>query len=145
MIPEYEIFRDCLREARLRMTPQRKTVLRVFLKTKGHVDIEGLFEAVQKADDSIGIATVYRTMSLLAVCGLARVHTGINGKRVFERLYRQAHHDHLVCTRCSAIIEFEHPMIEKFQREMTARFEFSMQSHRLEICGICSKCKKAKL
>ena len=80
MIQEYEIFRDCLREARLRMTPQRKTVLRVFLKIKGHVNIEGLFEAVQQADDYMGIATVYRAMSLLAACGLGRGHTKGGGK-----------------------------------------------------------------
>jgi Fur family ferric uptake transcriptional regulator len=144
MIRELEIFKDYLRAARLRMTAQRKTVLQTFLKIKGHAEMETVCAAVREADAAIGVATVYRTMSLLAACGLARVHAKTGGKRVFERLYRMAHHDHLVCTRCAEVVEFEHPMIEKLQMQMAARFDFIMQSHRLEIYGICRECKKAK-
>ena len=28
-----------------------------------------------------------------------------------------SHHDHMICTECGKIIEFNHPLIEKFQEE----------------------------
>ncbi|MFQ5449992.1 MAG: Fur family transcriptional regulator [Nitrospinaceae bacterium] len=141
MFQEIEILKDYIRQNNLRWTPQRKTVLEVFLDMEGHVEIEEVFEEVRKNDPTIGIATVYRTMNLLAECGLARDNTSPTGKKNFEKLYRQSHHDHLICIGCGKIVEFEHPLIERYQLEICQRYGFTLNHHRMEILGICPECK----
>jgi Fur family transcriptional regulator, ferric uptake regulator len=112
MFNEFEILRGYLRESDLRFTPQRQTILEVFLESEGHVEADDLFLEIQKIDSSIGIATVYRTLNLFVECGLARQNVLGRGQKSFEKLYRQGHHDHLICLQCRNIVEFEHPLIE---------------------------------
>jgi len=52
------------------------------------------------------------------------------------------HHDHLVCTECEKIIEFNNEELEKVKSGVAQKNRFSMQYHRLEIFGICDDCRK---
>ena len=142
MFNETEILRSYLRENDLRFTPQRQIILEVFLENQGHVEVEDLFVEVQRRDSSIGIATVYRTMNLFVECGLARENSLGVGQKSFEKLYRQSHHDHLICLQCRKIVEFEHPLIEKCQLEISQIHGFTLNQHRMEIYGHCSECQK---
>ncbi|MDA0692948.1 MAG: transcriptional repressor [Nitrospinae bacterium] len=142
MFNEFEILRGYLRESDLRFTPQRQTILEVFLESEGHVEADDLFLEIQKIDSSIGIATVYRTLNLFVECGLARQNVLGRGQKSFEKLYRQGHHDHLICLQCRNIVEFEHPLIEKYQLEICQSHGFTLNQHRMEIYGYCSSCQK---
>jgi len=142
MFNEFEILRSYLRESDLRLTPQRQTILEVFLESEGHVEADDLFLEIQKIDSSIGIATVYRTLNLFVECGLARQNVLGRGQKSFEKLYRQGHHDHLICLQCRNIVEFEHPLIEKYQLEICQSHGFTLNQHRMEIYGYCSSCQK---
>jgi Fur family ferric uptake transcriptional regulator len=144
MFNESEILRSYLRESDLRFTPQRQTILQVFLKSEGHVDVDELFFEIQKIDASIGIATVYRTLNLFVDCGLARKNVLGRGQHSFEKLYRQGHHDHLICLSCRKIVEFEHPLIEKYQLEICQSHGFTLNQHQMEIYGTCSNCQNKR-
>jgi len=112
------------------------------LRNEGHVEVEGLFLEIQEIDSSIGIATVYRTMNLLVECGLARENALSKGHKTFEKQYHQSHHDHLICTQCNKIVEFEHPLIEKYQLEVCQAYGFNLNQHQMEIYGKCPDCQK---
>ncbi len=142
MLEEIEILKGFLRESKLRLTPQRQTILEVFLEYDGHAEVEDLFLIIQERDPTIGIATVYRTMNLLVECGLARENVLSQGQKSFEKLYHQSHHDHLICTQCNKIVEFEHPLIEKYQLEVCRAHGFTLRQHKMEIYGICIDCQK---
>ena len=144
MLSESEILRSYLKESSLRFTPQRQTILDVFLDCEGHVEVEDLFREVQKRDSSIGVATVYRTLNLFVECGLARLNVLGSGQKSFEKLYRRGHHDHLICLHCRKIVEFEHPLIEKYQLEVCQVHGFSLTQHRMEIYGTCSHCQNKR-
>ena len=141
MLNEFDIFIDFLKEHNLRWTPQRKSILKVFLQLEGHVPIDDLHKKIRSEDPTIGIATLYRTMKLLIDSGLAEMHT-FNERTTYERLYQVNHHDHLICKICGKTVEFEHPLIEKYQQEVCERHGFALKSHRMELFGVCSKCKK---
>ena len=145
MFNEFEILRGYLRGSDLRFTPQRQTILEVFLESEGHVEADDLFLEIQKIDSSIGIATVYRTLNLFVECGLARQNVLGRGQKSFEKLYRQGHHDHLICLQCRNIVEFEHPLIEKYQLEICQSHGFTLNQHRMEIYGYCSSCQKNRM
>lgn len=140
MSQEHSVLRDFLKYNNLRMTPQRRTILQVFLETTGHIEVEDIYQKALEIDETIGISTVFRTMNLLTKCGLASENIISNGKRVFEKVFRRGHHDHLVCTECHKVVEFQHPMIEQFQQEVALNHQFDMQSHRMTLYGVCRKC-----
>jgi Fur family ferric uptake transcriptional regulator len=139
---EISILRDYIKQNKLRWTQQRIQVLQGFLNTDGHVCIEELHKNIRNEGHPIGIATIYRTMLLIVECGLAREFISANGTIFFEKLYGQGHHDHLICTVCRKIVEFNHPLIEKYQLEVCRKFNFAMDSHRMNLYGECQACQK---
>jgi Fur family ferric uptake transcriptional regulator len=125
----------------LRSTRQRDIILDIFLSTRQHVSVEDLYLKVKSSNPGIGQATVYRTLKLFAEAGLAREIHLHDGQTRYEHVLAGEHHDHLVCTGCNAIIEFENETIEKLQDEIAARHGFMIRSHKLEIYGLCAACR----
>jgi Fur family ferric uptake transcriptional regulator len=112
-----------------------------FLASDSHLSTEELYLKVRAKNPAIGYATVYRTLKLFAEAGIAReIHFG-DGQSRYEHIAEGEHHDHLVCTRCGSVQEFENETIEKLQQEIAAQFGFLVETHKMELYGICSKCK----
>jgi Fur family ferric uptake transcriptional regulator len=107
----------------------------------GHITSDELFQRVRNEHASIGYTTVYRTMKILCDAGLASERHFDDGMTRYEIAHE--HHDHLVCTRCGKIIEFECAMIENTQNEIAARYGFRVLRHRHELYGHCLECQKA--
>lgn len=118
----------------------RDTVVDAFLATPGHVSVEELTAIVRRRGPAVGYTTVYRTMKLLADCGLAAAHEFGDGQTRYERALEGTHHDHLICTACGAILEFEDHRIEELQEEVARRHGFEVASHRMELYGRCADC-----
>ena len=140
MLDEFDIFKDFLRQQKLRWTPQRKMILNIFLSFDGHVDIESLHKKIRVQDPSLGIATLYRTLKILTDCDLVEAHSFQDGKKSYERKFHVRHHDHLICTHCGKTIEFEHALIEKYQVEICEEYGFTLKSHKMELLGVCGNC-----
>lgn len=128
----------------LRSTRQRDIILDFFLATHQHVSVEELYLKVKAAHPGIGSATVYRTLKLFVEAGLAREVLLHDGQTRYEHVVEGEHHDHLVCTGCNAVIEFENEAIERLQEEIATRHGFYITSHKLEIYGLCARCRGAR-
>lgn len=129
-----------LEDHRLKHTKQREAILDVFLRARGHITGEQIYQTVRETHPNIGFTTVYRTMKLLCEAGLAHERHFEDGVTRYEVAH--AHHDHLVCTRCSKIIEFECTMIEGAQNEIAERYGFRVLRHRHELYGHCRDCRE---
>ncbi|WP_428563138.1 MAG: Fur family transcriptional regulator [Solidesulfovibrio sp. DCME] len=136
------IFSDFVARKKLKMTPQRRRILEVFLAEEGHVTSEELYQKVKQECDSIGQATVYRTLKLLADSGLAKAVEFGDGAMRYEILYGQSHHDHLICEVCGVNVEVVDPSIERLQEEVARRHGFRLTAHKLYLYGICPDCQK---
>ncbi len=101
---------------------------------------EAIFEYVRTRHPNIGYTTVYRTMKLLCDAGLAHERVFEDGVTRYEIPHE--HHDHLICTRCGRIVEFECQMIESAQDQIAARYGFSLLRHKHELYGHCPDCQK---
>lgn len=125
----------------LRSTAQRRLIIDAFFEGSSHMTIEDLLAEVRAREPSIGYATVYRTLKLLAECGVASDrHFGDGPSRYELADEATTHHDHLICTSCKRIIEFEEPRIEAIQDEIAERYGFEVHSHKHEMYGICATC-----
>jgi Fur family ferric uptake transcriptional regulator len=130
-----------LRRAGLKRSRQRDRVVDAFLASAGHVSVEELLELARRRDPAIGHTTVYRTMKLLAECGVASPRRFGDGQTRYERERPGAHHDHLVCEACGSIEEFEDDGIEELQRAVARRHGFVLDGHTLELHGVCARCR----
>lgn len=136
-----EKLRSYLTKNRLKSTSQRNAIIAAFLAMNGrHVTIEELLLAVRKKNANVGYATVYRTLKLLVDAGIATQRHFTEGQSLFE-LTDEHHHDHLICTHCDRIIEFENESIEKMQDKVANEFKFELTGHRMELFGVCEGMK----
>ena len=139
---ELEVFSAYLKEKELKLTAQRALILETFLNRGGHISAEELYQKAKEKQSNVGFATVYRTLKHLTLCGLARELDFGDGRIQYEPEYNRQHHDHMVCTRCGAYIEFLNPKIEELQEQVSRKHGFKTTSHRMQLFGICSKCQK---
>ncbi|MCB9793308.1 MAG: transcriptional repressor [Alphaproteobacteria bacterium] len=122
-----------------RNTRQRDVIVDVFLEegVNRHLSLQELLDLVQVVEPGVGYATVYRTMKMLTDAGVALERRFDEGNARYELAEIGEHHDHLICTRCGQILEFEDPLIERRQREIAKQFGLRIVHHRHEIYGEC--------
>jgi Fur family ferric uptake transcriptional regulator len=128
----------------LKHSRQRNAIVETFYAMGGHVAVDELVARVRERDPRVSVATVYRTMKLLSECGLAAARHFGDGQTRYEAAMRRHHHDHLICTGCGAIVEFESERIEELQDRVARRHGFEVQHHRLEIYGRCAGCRQGE-
>jgi Fur family transcriptional regulator, ferric uptake regulator len=123
----------------LRSTDQRRLIVAEFFAHLGHVSIEELLAKVRAKEPRVGYATVYRTLKMLAECGVAHERKFSDGLTRYEVALADGHHDHLICAECGQITEFEDAEIEELQRRVAERHGFALVEHKLELYGSCIK------
>ncbi len=128
----------------LRSTTQRDKILKIFVDAGQHLSAEELYLRVKEVHPGIGYATVYRTLKLLEEAGLADERRFEDGFTRYEFKAFGHHHDHLICTQCGTILEFENERIEVLQQDVARKNKFMVQSHKLELYGLCARCQKKR-
>lgn len=133
-----ERWREYLQENGLNTTQQRELIVDAFLRCHDHISIDELLARVRKRNKRVGYATVYRTLKLLVDSGLAHQRQFGDGQARFE--VAGEHHDHLICSKCGLILEFEDDEIERLQDKIAQRLGgFKVVRHRHELYGLCPK------
>ncbi|NKE72689.1 Fur family transcriptional regulator [Candidatus Manganitrophus noduliformans] len=140
---EEALLQEHIAKHHLKVTKERSAILRAFIEAERHVTAEELYRMMREKHASIGLATIYRTLNLFCECGLAEQRQFGDGHARYELTYNVNHHDHLVCTQCKKIIEFENMDIEKLQEKVAKAHRFTIYSHKLELYGLCSDCAKS--
>ena len=127
-------FEHQLREAGLRMTQQRRLILRVLAESDDHPDAKGIFTRAFAHDPTLSLSTVYRTMKVLESQGAIERHAFEDGISRYEHA-DQEHHDHLIDVDSGEVIEFSSDAIEELQRRIAAELGYELVRHRLELYG----------
>lgn len=128
------IERLCI-EKGLRMTGQRRVIARVLSEAQDHPDAEELHRRAAAIDPHISIATVYRTVRLLAEAGILERHDFRDGRSRYEEVPDE-HHDHLIDVQTGRVIEFHDDKIEELQRLVAEKLGYRLVDHRLELYGV---------
>ena len=121
-----------LRDGGVRVTRQREALLRVLTEAEDHPDAAELHRRAQAVDETVSLATVYRTLSVLEREGVILRQSFESGGARFE-VADTAHHDHIVDLDSGQIIEFHSEKIEELQRQIAAEMGYEIEHHRLEL------------
>jgi len=137
-----ENFKKLLKNNNLKYTTQRELILQIIYNNNGHFTPEDIYNLIKESypEVKLGIATVYRTLTLLEDANIvSSISFGTQGKKYEFGL--KEHHDHLVCLECGGIEEFFDDTIEKQQEAIAKKFNFKMTNHVMKITGICKSCQ----
>ncbi len=132
--------RALVKQRGLKHSSQRELILKALFHASSHLTPEEIYQEVKKENPSIGLATVYRTLSFLEKVDLvSSISFGSEGKKY--ELNRGNHHDHMICVRCGKIIEFFDEELERLQEEIAQKKGFKLLSHQMNMYGICKDCQ----
>jgi Fur family ferric uptake transcriptional regulator len=116
----------------LKMTDQRRVIARVLSDAVDHPDVEEVHRRSNAIDSRISVATVYRTVRLLADEELVERHDFGDGRGRYEEA-TEDHHDHLIDLKSGRVIEFQNSEIERLQKAIAKEHGMKLVGHRLEL------------
>lgn len=132
--------KELLRRKGYRVTGPRLAILGYLAEIKGHLNAQEIYGGIRSEHPGIGMATVYRTLDLLANVGLLRILALKNNQARYELVRPGDHHHHLVCKTCGDITEFGSCNFQLISGEIEAATRFKIDEHTLEVYGCCPAC-----
>jgi Fur family transcriptional regulator, peroxide stress response regulator len=128
-----------LRQAGLRVTPQRLAVAREVMNRQ-HPTAAEVYEAVHTQFPTMGLATVYATLNTMSRCGLVRPLPFADAVRFDANV---SPHANLICTSCGRITDFEGciDLLGQLRDRTQQGAGFALDAEQLDLYGTCSSCK----
>jgi Fur family ferric uptake transcriptional regulator len=134
---------DFLATHGLRRTKQRESIIHAAMSTDQHFTAEELLEMARAKDPSVSRATVYRTLPLIVKSGLLHeIELGGDTKVYDPNFIEHPTHNHLICTDCQKIVEFEDMHMELLENCISRRLGFSPKSKMVKIEATCDEFQK---
>ena len=130
-----------LRKRARKITGPRQAILNILRRHLHPMTNREIFAAMPKGQ--CDLATIYRAMHLLEEMGMVKRFDFGDGAARFELVGEgdDGHHHHLVCTKCSGVVEIEECFPAEIEKRIAARNKFKAVSHKLEFFGICPQCQ----
>jgi Fur family ferric uptake transcriptional regulator len=133
---------DRLRRQSRKITGPRAAILEILRQHPHPLTNKEIFDEMPKGSGDL--ATIYRSMHLLEKMGIVKRFDFGDGAARFELMAEgdDGHHHHLVCTKCSEVVEIEECFPKKIEEKIAAKNGFKAVTHRLEFFGICPECQR---
>lgn len=139
---EKEQFIKLFKQEAIDRFEDRLKVLEVFLNFEHHVTVGELTSMIEDSGVSLSSDFVQDTLKLLCCFGFAQKNRFEDGHIRYEHHHLGHHHDHMICTRCNKIVEFENEELENLQLTIAESHGFHLLQHKMELYGICAACMK---
>ena len=125
-----------------RRTWQREAVRDALSTRENFVSAQQLHAALRASGSSIGLATVYRALTDLAVEGEAD-SLQQEGESLYRACTPGTHHHHLICRNCGLTVEIEADAVEEWANTVATEHGFTRPNHIVDVFGLCSNCTAA--
>jgi len=127
-----EDLEQALRADGVRITRQRAAILKVLSEAEDHPDATELHRRARAMEDTVSLATVYRTLAALEAQGFVQRHSFEGTPARFETA-DVPHHDHIIDLDTGDVVEFRSDKIERLQQEIAKELGYEVVRHRLEL------------
>lgn len=142
MEEELALLKMELQKKSIKMTRQRKEILRLFLTQAHHLlTAAEIQQALLKDGHQMDLSTIYRNLETLASAGVLR-HIALNDNIARYELITEHHHHHLICIGCNKTEIIDLCPFQEINRYVTTQTEFLPTEHRFEIYGYCKDCQQ---
>jgi Fur family ferric uptake transcriptional regulator len=120
-----------------RLTGQRQAVADLISRRVGHFTAADLIEEAGRRHLRVGRATLFRNLELLTELGALERLDLPTGEHAYVACEPEQHHHHVVCRSCGRSVEVEDSGLQSVVTEIARRSGYSIDTHRLELFGLC--------
>lgn len=133
---------DALRDAGFRAGGARTAVLDAMAEQSCCASAQELHQLIRGNGRSVGIASVYRVLDVLAELRLVqRVDVGDGIARYEPALPDGDHHHHVVCDDCGKVEPFSDSTLEHAIADASKRLGYIVDAHEVVLRGECGDCR----
>jgi Fur family ferric uptake transcriptional regulator len=133
---------SALRDAGYRRGGARRAVVDFLARQSCCLSAQEIFDALRADGGTVGIASVYRVVDLLAEHRLVqRVDVGGGVARYEPILPGGEHHHHLVCDDCGRVEAFSDEPLEAALNALGGRVGYEVEGHEVVLHGACADCR----
>ncbi len=132
---------EALSESGHRVTGPRQALVELIAEQRGHFTAAGLMAEARREQIRVGRATVFRTLDLLTeIEALERLDLP-SGEHAYVACEPEQHHHHVICRSCGKSVDVDDSGLQSVVREIAGRSGYKIDSHRLELYGLCPACQ----
>lgn len=131
-----------LKKKNIRITPQRTAILEVLIQSRNHPTAEEVYKQIELDFPGMSVATVYNNLRLFTDLGFVKeMSYGDNASR-FD--FTTDLHYHAICSKCGKITDFHYPNLDDVEIAASKLTGYKIDSHRLEVYGLCPDCQETE-
>lgn len=109
------------------------------LNTQGRsLSAQDIYVKLRQQNQSMGLATVYRSLESLKLEGLVQVRTLASGESLYSSRQQDKHH--LTCLQCGTSIPIGECPVHDLEHRLQDKHQFKIFYHTLEFFGLCDAC-----
>ncbi|WP_408009438.1 peroxide-responsive transcriptional repressor PerR [Pseudalkalibacillus sp. A8] len=131
---------DTLKDAGVRITPQRHAILEYLIQTMSHPTADEIYKALEDKFPNMSVATVYNNLRVFKGAGLVKELTYGDSSSRFDCVTTD--HYHIICEDCGKIVDFSYPGLDEVEDVAKHVTGFKVANHRMEVYGTCPECQK---
>ncbi len=136
-----KILTNTLKQAGMRVTPQRIAICKLLSETDTHPTAATIFKHVQAQYPSLSLATVYNTLDALTGLGVVNV-LGHAGDDNVHYDADTSPHINLACVSCHKIVDFASLQVASIDSEVSKASGYKLLGVRMMYYGLCPDCQK---
>lgn len=137
---DIDVIMQQMKKSGLKITPQRRLLVRCIVEKGRAISAREIFEDLRKELPDISVDTVYRGLAALCDANiLCKVEKQGQGSEYEITAGRHLHY--MICSKCGRRDTFEACGISTDSIPEEKKKGFLITGHKLELYGICPKCK----
>jgi Fur family ferric uptake transcriptional regulator len=134
---------DAFAEAGYRVTEPRRALASLIAAHRGRFTTGDLVREAAASRVGVGRATIFRSLEVLEELGFLEQIALPGGGHGFVACAPTTHHHHLLCSRCGRSADIAATGLSSILRDIATRSGYRIDSHRLEVFGLCPDCRSA--
>ncbi|MEH1941494.1 MAG: Fur family transcriptional regulator [Nostoc sp.] len=120
-------------------TRSQERILNLLKNIKKGISAQDIYVELRNTNQSMGLATVYRSLDVLKLEGIVQVRNLANGEALYSLAQQDKHH--LTCLQCGVSIPISQCPVHDLEDQLESSHKFKVFYHTLEFFGLCSECQ----
>ncbi|MEL7141615.1 MAG: Fur family transcriptional regulator [Cyanobacteria bacterium J06554_3] len=123
-----------------RLTRAQRQVHLLLKQSSEAMTAQVIYQRFKNSRQSVGLATVYRSLRSLQVKGLVQARALTSGEWVYALTSDAS--QYLTCLNCGTSVPVSACRVQPLEEKLTQSSNFQIFYHTLEFFGLCSPCSK---
>jgi len=120
-------------------TRSQERILNLLKSLNRAISAQDIYVELRNRSQTMGLATVYRSLESLKLEGVVQVRTLSNGEALYSLVQEDRHH--LTCLQCGASIPINECPVHELENQLHQSYQFKIFYHTLEFFGLCTQCQ----